>query len=44
MKQSELKPLYEGLELVLGQLGDRQFKHSPTNDRMDAYIEKHNSK
>ena len=44
MKQSELKPLYEGLELVLGQLGDRQFKHSPTNDRMDAYIEKHNIK
>ena len=41
MKQSELKPLYEGLELVLNALGDRQFAHSPTNDRMDAYIEKH---
>ena len=44
MKQSELKPLYEGLELVLGQLGDQQFRHSPTNDRMDAYIEKHKIK
>lgn len=41
MKQSELKPLYEGLELVLNALGDRQFAHSPTNDRMVAYIEKH---
>ena len=44
MKQSELMPLYDGLRLVLDQCGDRQFRPSPTNDRMDAYIEKYNIK
>ncbi len=41
MKQSELKPLYDGLELVLKSMGDRQYAPSPTSDKMDAYIEKH---